>query len=169
MATNDEDEDEIVQGAYATLKTAQQSFRNKRSGLARRATTAAPLKPATATTEPALREVTFEAVDSTTSDDYTYVINSSSSLIRSSYNLPITQTLFLSPDRTIDPPSAKLLALHRTIARIMEPGAAGAYVDKIIRDMEEIWVRSDGSAELGSFEVRRVDGCGHLNVRFSTV
>ncbi|EGE05178.1 hypothetical protein TEQG_04196 [Trichophyton equinum CBS 127.97] len=96
-----------------------------------------------------LFKLTFEAVDSVTSTDHTYTINSSNALVRSSYNLPVTQTLLLSPHHTIDPPSVKLLALHRAIARVLELSAAGAYIDRIIRDMEEVWVRSDGSAELG--------------------
>ncbi|EFR00265.1 hypothetical protein MGYG_03268 [Nannizzia gypsea CBS 118893] len=62
MAVNDEDEDEIIQGAYATLKTAQQSFRNKRSGLTRRASSATPLKPATVVAEPALVQTARSAL-----------------------------------------------------------------------------------------------------------
>ncbi|OJD11710.1 hypothetical protein ACJ73_09490 [Blastomyces percursus] len=96
-----------------------------------------------------LFKLTFEAVDSITSTDHTYTINSSNALVRSSYNLPVTRALLLSPHHTIDPPSLKLLALHRAIARILELSAAGTYIDRIIRDMEEVWVRSDGSAELG--------------------
>lgn len=96
-----------------------------------------------------LFKLTFEAVDSITSTDHTYTINSSNALVRSSYNLPVTRALLLSPHHTIDPPSVKLLALHRAIARILELSAAGTYIDRIIRDMEEVWVRSDGSAELG--------------------
>ncbi|PGH03459.1 hypothetical protein GX51_04033 [Blastomyces parvus] len=96
-----------------------------------------------------LFKLTFEAVDSTTSTDHTYTISSSNALVRNSYNLPVTRSLLLSPNHTIDPPSVKLLALHRAIARILELSAAGTYIDRIIRDMEEVWVRSDGSAELG--------------------
>ncbi|KAK2736206.1 hypothetical protein FQN55_001738 [Onygenales sp. PD_40] len=96
-----------------------------------------------------LFKLTFEPVGSTTSTDHTYTINSSNALVRSSYNLPVTRELLLSPNRTINPPSVKLLALHRSIAHILELSAAGTYIDRIIRDMEEVWVRSDGSAELG--------------------
>ncbi|OJD23150.1 hypothetical protein ACJ73_05502 [Blastomyces percursus] len=94
-----------------------------------------------------LFKLTFEAVDSST--DHTYTINSSNAVVRSSYNLPVTRALLISPHHTIDPPSVKLLALHRAIARILELSAAGTYIDRIIRNMEEVWVRSDGSAELG--------------------
>ncbi|GBF62694.1 hypothetical protein TMEN_5258 [Trichophyton mentagrophytes] len=109
-----------------------------------------------------LFKLTFEAVDSVTSTDHTYTINSSNALVRSSYNLPVTRTLLLSPHHTIDPPSVKLLALHRAIARILELSAAGAYIDRIIRDMEEVWVRSDGSAELG-----RIVGLKHVVITAS--
>ncbi|KAK2735071.1 hypothetical protein FQN57_001351 [Myotisia sp. PD_48] len=94
-------------------------------------------------------KLTFEAVDPTNPSNHTYRINGSTALIRGAYNLPVTRTLLLSPNHTINPPSAKLLALHCAIARILQLSAAGAYVDRIIRDMEEVWVPSDGSAELG--------------------
>ncbi|KAM5471086.1 hypothetical protein MauCBS54593_003424 [Microsporum audouinii] len=103
-------------------------------------------------------QLTFEPVDLTTSTPLTYIITSSNNLMRSSFNFPITRTLLLSPGHTIDPPSAKLLALHRAIARIMELSAAGTYIERIIRDMEEVWVRSDGSAELGKIVGLKLGG-----------
>lgn len=62
-------------------------------------------------------------------------------------HLPVTRTLFQHP--TIDPPSERLLALHRAIAHILHLSGAGDYIDKILRDMEDGVVREDGSTELG--------------------
>ncbi|KAK2806384.1 hypothetical protein FQN51_007428 [Onygenales sp. PD_10] len=96
-----------------------------------------------------LFKLTFEPIGSAISTDHTYTINSSNALVRSSYNLPVTRELLLSPNCTINPPSVKLLVLHCSIAHILELSTVGAYIDRIIWDMEEVWVRSDGSAELG--------------------
>lgn len=63
--------------------------------------------------------------------------------------LPVTRTLYLSPTRTIDPPSSRLLAIHRAIGHILHLSTAGNYIDKILRDIEEIGVRADGSTDLG--------------------
>jgi hypothetical protein len=61
--------------------------------------------------------------------------------------LPVTRTLFTHP--TIDPPSERLLALHRAIGHILHLSGAGDYIDKILKDMEDGVVRGDGSTELG--------------------
>ncbi|KAI1272767.1 hypothetical protein F5Y07DRAFT_286290 [Xylaria sp. FL0933] len=61
---------------------------------------------------------------------------------------PITRTLYLSDHRTIDPPSPRLLALHRAIAHILHLSAAGDYIDKLLRDMDGQSVFADGSTEL---------------------
>ncbi|KAL2256825.1 hypothetical protein VTK26DRAFT_1067 [Humicola hyalothermophila] len=66
--------------------------------------------------------------------------------------LPVTRTLFLTDSRTIDPPSARLLAIHRAIGHILHLSAAGSYIDNILRDMEdagERGARADGSTDLG--------------------
>jgi hypothetical protein len=66
--------------------------------------------------------------------------------------LPVTRTLFLTDSRTIDPPSPRLLAIHRAIARILHLSAAGSYIDKILKDMEsagEQGAQADGSTDLG--------------------
>lgn len=66
--------------------------------------------------------------------------------------LPVTRTLFLTDSRTIDPPSPRLLAIHRAIAHILHLSAAGNYIDKILRDMEdagEQGAQADGSTDLG--------------------
>ncbi|CAK7213502.1 hypothetical protein SCUCBS95973_001815 [Sporothrix curviconia] len=63
--------------------------------------------------------------------------------------LPVTRALFVTEDRTIDPPSSRLLALHRAIAHILHLSGAGEYIDWIFRDMEDRTVRADGSSALG--------------------
>lgn len=66
--------------------------------------------------------------------------------------LPVTRTLFLTDSRTIDPPSRRLLAIHRAISRILHLSAAGSYIDKILRDMEDggkHGAQADGSTDLG--------------------
>lgn len=72
--------------------------------------------------------------------------------------LPVTRTLYLAENRTIDPPSARLLAIHRAIAHILHLSAAGDYIDTILRDLEEHGVREDGSTELSRFVKLRLDG-----------
>ncbi|KAJ9490486.1 hypothetical protein VN97_g2770 [Penicillium thymicola] len=62
---------------------------------------------------------------------------------------PETRSLTLSPHRTVDPPSPRLLDVHRAIALIMKLSAAGEYIERVLRDMEELEVRADGSTHLG--------------------
>lgn len=64
-------------------------------------------------------------------------------------SLPITRELYLMPERTIDPPSRRLLAIHRAIACILHLSGAGEYIDKIYRELEERGVQADGSTPLG--------------------
>ncbi|KAK2741512.1 hypothetical protein FQN55_008264 [Onygenales sp. PD_40] len=64
-------------------------------------------------------------------------------------DLPVTRTLFTTSDRTIDPPSPRLLAIHSAIAHILHLSAAGEYINKILSDMEKIATQEDGSTELG--------------------
>jgi len=61
--------------------------------------------------------------------------------------LPITRTLLVHP--TIDPPSERLLTLHRAIAHILHLSSAGDYINKTLRDMEDGIIREDGSTQLG--------------------
>ncbi|KAJ2989592.1 hypothetical protein NUW58_g3390 [Xylaria curta] len=65
--------------------------------------------------------------------------------------LPVTRELYLTPERTIEPPSRRLLAIHCAIARILHLSGAGEYIDKIYCDMEDHGVRADGSTPLGRF------------------
>ncbi|KAF2967839.1 hypothetical protein GQX73_g5726 [Xylaria multiplex] len=65
--------------------------------------------------------------------------------------LPITCELYLTPERKIEPPSSRLLAIHCAISRILYLSGAGEYIDKIYRDMEEHGVQANGSTPLGHF------------------
>ncbi|EQL29810.1 hypothetical protein BDFG_07621 [Blastomyces dermatitidis ATCC 26199] len=64
-------------------------------------------------------------------------------------DIPVTRILYLINDRSIEPPSPRLLALHHAIARILHLSGAGEYIDNILRDMEETGIQEDGSTELG--------------------
>ena len=63
--------------------------------------------------------------------------------------LPVTRELFLTEDRTTEPPSPRLLAIHRAIARILHLSAAGRFIDRILNDLDQQAVRTDGSTHLG--------------------
>ncbi|OAA59030.1 hypothetical protein SPI_06232 [Niveomyces insectorum RCEF 264] len=65
------------------------------------------------------------------------------------FGLPVTRTLFVTESRTIDPPSARFLAVHRAIAHILHLSGAGAYIDRLLRDMEDNYIRADGTSALG--------------------
>jgi hypothetical protein len=90
-------------------------------------------------------EVFFEPVPG---QQHTYQIRSflPSGIIRGL--LPVTRTFFLTESPSIDPPLPRLLALHRAVAHILHFSAAGAYIDKILDDMERKAARADGSTEL---------------------
>ncbi|KAK5999031.1 hypothetical protein PT974_01418 [Cladobotryum mycophilum] len=78
--------------------------------------------------------------------------------------LPITRTLYLSENRTIDPPSPRLLALHSAIAHILHLSGAGEYIGQLLRDMDDmdgVSIREDGSTELGQFVRLRLGRSGH--------
>ncbi|KAI0404223.1 hypothetical protein F4802DRAFT_607641 [Xylaria palmicola] len=64
---------------------------------------------------------------------------------------PVIRKLYLTPERTIEPPSHQLLAIHCAIAHILHLSGAGDYIDKTYRDMEEYGVQADGSTPLGRF------------------
>ncbi|KAK3991281.1 hypothetical protein QBC44DRAFT_380057 [Cladorrhinum sp. PSN332] len=64
-------------------------------------------------------------------------------------DLPVVRTLHLTKNRTIEPPSPRLLALHCAIAHILHLSGAGDYINKILNDMEWKDTRADGSTALG--------------------
>jgi hypothetical protein len=68
--------------------------------------------------------------------------------------LPVTLTLYLTPDRSIDPPSPQLLKIHAAIGRILHLSAAGGYIDDFLRDIEEMGageVMPNGSTRLDDY------------------
>jgi hypothetical protein len=74
---------------------------------------------------------------------------------------PLTRTLFTTLDRTIDLPSSRLLAIHWACSLILHLSGAGEFVNKVIRDMDEKAVESDGTTELGmliTLGLRQWDG-----------
>ncbi|KAJ6118432.1 hypothetical protein N7471_013899 [Penicillium samsonianum] len=73
-------------------------------------------------------------------------------------SFPVTRSLTLSPHRTVDPPSPRLLDVHRAIALIMKLSGAGEYTERVLRDMEELDVREDGSTHLGYLTGLRLGG-----------
>lgn len=78
---------------------------------------------------------------------HTYLIDTLL-LVGSIDGVPVTRTLYLTEERTIDPPSPRLLAIHSAIAHILHLSTAGDYIDDILRDAEEPGAREDGSTEL---------------------
>lgn len=101
----------------------------------------------------------FEEMDPTVYPPHTYRIDSKkTSPFGRPRGLPIIKTLSLSPNRTIDPPSRKLLAIHRAISIILHLSGAGEHIDKIIRGMEEVYVRNDGSTELSHIVSLKMGG-----------
>ena len=71
---------------------------------------------------------------------------------------PVTRTLFLSEDHTIDPPLPRLLALHAAVAKVLHMSGAGWHCDNILRDTEELAVKADGSTNLGELAALRLHG-----------
>ncbi|TWU70998.1 hypothetical protein ED733_001350 [Metarhizium rileyi] len=71
--------------------------------------------------------------------------------------LPIIRALFLTEDRTKEPPSPRLLAIHRAIAHILHFSAAGRYIDRVLQDLEEQTVRADGSTHLARLVQLKMD------------
>jgi hypothetical protein len=72
--------------------------------------------------------------------------------------LPVTRTFHLTDNHNIDLPSPRLLAIHRAIALILHLSAAGGYIDDILRDLDELDVKSDGSTKLGRLIELRLGG-----------
>ena len=97
-------------------------------------------------------EIAFEPVQDS---QYTYKIDYvKTRRIFRSHNLPVTRTLFITPDRSIEPPSRQLLEVHRAIAHILHHSAAGDYIDRLIRDMEDLQgeeVCPNGSTRLDEY------------------
>ncbi|RYC54053.1 hypothetical protein CHU98_g12155 [Xylaria longipes] len=93
-------------------------------------------------------EIFFEPVQN--GQQHTYRIDSFLyPSISNTLGLPITRTFYLTDARTIDPPSPRLLAVHHAIAHILHLSAAGEYIDRLLRDMDEKGILADGSTDVG--------------------
>lgn len=71
---------------------------------------------------------------------------------------PITRSLYLTPTHTIDPPSPRLLTLHRAIAYVLHLSGAGDYISEILRAIETRDCKEDGSSELGRIVSLKLHG-----------
>ncbi|OQV11251.1 hypothetical protein CLAIMM_15113 [Cladophialophora immunda] len=69
-----------------------------------------------------------------------------------------SRTLFTTGAKTIDPPSARFLAVHAAIARVLYLSGAGRHIDKILYDLDHKNVMADGSTQLGYFTALRLGG-----------
>ncbi|EAW13473.1 HNH endonuclease signature motif containing protein [Aspergillus clavatus NRRL 1] len=98
----------------------------------------------------------FQIYFEPTGKPYEYSIDSTESGFLRDPFFPVTRTLMLSPHRTIDPPSPRLLGVHRAIAHILKLSGAGDYIEQILR-MEQVAVEADGSTNLGDIMRLRFD------------
>jgi hypothetical protein len=100
-------------------------------------------------------KIFFEPVESVggeSAEPHTYRIEGFESPWVYNNVIPVTRTLYLTESRTIDPPSPRLLAIHRAIAHILHLSAAGDYIDKILDDLAAIRgqrAQTNGSTDLG--------------------
>ena len=92
------------------------------------------------------------------SEPHTYCIDSTCTGILRHRIFPVDRTLSLTDTRTIDPPSPRLLAIHRAIALILHLSAAGRHIDSILRDLDQGDISVDGSTPLGHLAALRLHG-----------
>lgn len=92
-------------------------------------------------------------------EEHTYRVDSLIGAQRRLLNLPVTRKLFLNEERSIEPPLPRLLALHGAIAHVLHLSGAGEYIDKILRDYEDMGVHEDGTTELGRLINWRLGEC----------
>lgn len=71
--------------------------------------------------------------------------------------LPVTRALYLMPDQSIEPPSPRLLALHRAIGHILHLSGAGRYIQNLLDKFEDQMVHSDGSTPLADLVQLRMN------------
>ena len=93
-----------------------------------------------------------------TDTEHTYTVESTLPEIVFAPALPATRTLLLSEHHTIDPPSARLFALHAAVCRMLHLTGAGEYCDKILRDTEEVLIEEDGSTNIAALAALRLGG-----------
>jgi hypothetical protein len=105
-------------------------------------------------------DIYFEPVENISPrTPHTYRIDSTRSIsVLRDLILPITRSLYLTPDRAIDPPSRRLLFIHRACSQILHLSGAGDHINKIFRDADEVHMKSDGSSELEHLISLKVGG-----------
>jgi hypothetical protein len=59
---------------------------------------------------------------------------------------------------TINLSSLRLLVIHRAIRRILNLSGAGDSIDRILRDMDEVGIKENGSTELGQYISLKLGG-----------
>ncbi|KLU91809.1 hypothetical protein MAPG_10757 [Magnaporthiopsis poae ATCC 64411] len=96
---------------------------------------------------------------------HTYRVDAFDDFVRRALRLPVTRTLYLTENRNIDPPSPRLLAIHRAIGHILHLSGAGDYIEQVLRDAEEYGVRSDGSTQLGMLLSLKLNSVACIGVR----
>ncbi|KLJ12558.1 hypothetical protein EMPG_12413 [Blastomyces silverae] len=89
---------------------------------------------------------------------YEYRIHSAEGGVLSDPFFPVTRTLMLSPNHTIDLPSPRLLSIHRALSLILKLSGATKYIEQTLQDLEQATVEADGSTHLGDIVRLRFDG-----------
>jgi HNH endonuclease len=87
----------------------------------------------------------------------TYLIDAWKPSTRRTLNglLPTTRTIV--PRMGYEAPSPKLFAVHRAVGRILHLSGAGAYIDKLLRDLDDVAVvAEDGSTNLSEYLFARL-------------
>jgi len=92
------------------------------------------------------------------SGPHTYVIRETKPSRFPDPLLPVTRTLFTA--QSIDLPSQRLLSLHRACAFVMHLSGAAEYVNRILRDMDEGQVKSDGTTDIATLVKLRLYSTG---------
>ena len=88
---------------------------------------------------------------------YNYRIDSTRSGIMWNPIFLLSRILYLIITRTIDLPSPRLLAVHRSITHILHLNAAGGYINRILEDLNKKNIKTDGSTELRHLIELRLD------------
>ena len=58
-------------------------------------------------------------------------------------SFPVIRSLYLNPNRNINPPSPKLLAIYRACAAILYLNDTKEYIDRVLKDIDRIVLIED--------------------------
>lgn len=100
----------------------------------------------------------FDIYFEPTERPHEYKIDSSETSFLRDPLFPVTRTLSLSPNGRIEPPDPRLLRVHCAIAHVIKLSGAGDYIEKVLRDLEEMDIKADGSTNLGFIMGLRLNG-----------